>query len=98
MREVGIIGSHICGRPVYEDGLCHRHYKKEQAKRVPFGKREGYREATRKDILSGRTLYLKTMPSYGGHQFRKGMFMTGDRIPKTQPAFDPTLFVVKDEH
>jgi len=97
MRDIGIIGYHICGKPVFQDGLCARHFKKRQKRAIPYGKREGYREPTIKELKEGRTVYLKTMGSYGGHQYRKGIMIrasthTSSKVP---PLADPSLFVIK---
>jgi len=56
-----------CCKPIYEDGYCHSHFKKAKAKAIPYGHREGYREPRSKELSEGRTVYLKTMGSYGGY-------------------------------
>lgn len=93
---LGIRSSRNCIKPVYKDGLCASHYKKMIAKSIPFGKRKGYRQATQEDFNVQRTIYLKTMGSYGGHRCIKGIIVKGDYKKPTKIVSDFTLFVVRD--
>lgn len=59
MRDMGIIGTSICDKPVHEAGMCLGHYNAWQRKLVFWGQRKEYREATMDDLLKGRSVKLK---------------------------------------
>ena len=86
-----------CTKPEYQYGLCKHHYDKKTYKETPFGKREDYREPTLNELKSGKTLYLKTMTSYGGHRYFKGNITIGDRHSITTIKPLPELFVIKQQ-
>ena len=93
----GMVNRRYCLKPVFKDGLCVHHYKRKITKAIPYGEREGYKEATQKDFDDGRTLYLKTMGSYGGHRYFKGIIASNNGYNRpTKIKADLTLFVVND--
>lgn len=84
-----------CQKPEYKDGLCKHHYDAKIRTSTPYGQREGYREPTLEEMKSGKTLYLKTMGSYGGHRMMKGVITIGDKHSVTNIKPLPELFVIK---
>jgi hypothetical protein len=84
-----------CPKPEYKDGLCKGHYDRKIRKATPYGQREGYREPTLEEMKSSKTLYLKTMGSYGGHRMMKGVITIGDKHSVTTIKPLPELFVIK---
>ena len=93
----GMTTKRYCQKPVFKEGLCAYHYKRKIAKAIPYGEREGYRQATQEDFDKMRNLKLKTMGSYGGHIYLKGVIVNSDGHNKpTKIKPDLTLFVVND--
>lgn len=87
-----------CSKPDYKDGLCKGHYDLKQRKSIPFGEREGYREATMQDLQNGKVIFLKTMNSlnnYGGHQYCKKKIVRFNTKKETNLPINPSLFVIK---
>ena len=94
---LGGVSKRHCLKPVFKEGLCAYHYKRSVAKAIPYGERKGYRQATQEDFDSMRNLKLKTMGSYGGHIYLKGVIVSSDGYNKpTKVKPDPALFVVND--
>lgn len=87
-----------CGKQVYKGTFCKKHWDRRVRKMQLYGERKGYKEPTSNEMKSGKTLYLKTKPSYGGHRYRGGFIYVGGITPTSTPtilAADPTLFVIK---
>lgn len=96
-RNIGKTYKSTCNKPEYKEGLCKYHYKKKIKKSTLFGDREGYREATQKDLDLGKRIYLKNKGSYGGHRCIKGVIVIGDHYKPTNIKADPSLFVIRNK-
>ena len=100
MRNIGIVYSRECGKPVYKDGLCHHHYQRMIDKSKCWGDRPNYRPATQEDFDRNRSMKLKASNVHHIYRYRKrdnSMLRYNQKANgwiRTDIAPDPELFCV----
>ena len=96
----GVVEHRQCEKPEFQNGLCKRHFKRQQEKLVNWGDRELYRPATQHDLDTGRSLKLKDSHVHRLYMCRNGKIKvfsakTNKYVEVSLPA-DYKLFCVLD--
>lgn len=97
-RGIGKTYKSQCPNPEYKDGLCQKHYTKQQEKALNWIERKQYRAATEKDISTIRQLKLKNTNQNRLFRCKNGKIeeyssKENQYIPTEMPV-DYTLFCV----
>ena len=101
MCGIGIVSKRRCGKPVFQDGLCHYHYTRMISKQRYWGDRKEYRTATVEDFERSRSLKLKASNVHHIYRYRKhdnSMLRYDSKTNKwikTDVDPNPELFCVK---
>lgn len=88
----------VCGKEIFQDGLCKHHYKRAKAKLVPWGERPGYIPASAEDLERGRSLKKKDSHVHNIYRLRKGVIQRLNKFEQwedTDLQPDYKLFCVK---
>lgn len=99
ITDIGIVGTRICSKPVYKDGLCAYHYKRSIEKATNWIDRPSYREVTVDEMMRGCNMKLKNTHVHILYRYRKGIIESYNNskdkwFPTTYRA-DNTLFCKK---
>lgn len=99
MTDIGIIGTTICSKPIYKDGLCSYHYRRKVEKSINWIDRPLYREITVDEMMRGCSMKFKNTNQHNLYRYRKGIIevyssKNNSWSPSIYPV-DNTLFCKK---